>query len=125
MAKGKKTGGRSFKPGNKANPKGGGAITPETRALRKITVDQFADVADVILFGNLAKLVKLVNDPATSVLQVWLAKSASEGIKRGDLGPLEIILNRLLGKPNQAHEIKGKIRLEDLLDASFDDEEKA
>ena len=101
MAKGKKTGGRNFKPGQVANPKGGGALSPETRAIRKITQEHIQDVADVILDGNIGKLGDLARDPESSVLKVWLAKAAAEGIKKGDIHPLEVILNRTMGKPKE------------------------
>jgi hypothetical protein len=104
MAKGKKTGGRSFEPGNKANPKGGGAISASTRAIRKITLEHIQDVADVILDGNIDKLKALAADPNTSVLKVWIAKAAATGIQKGDLHSLDAILNRVLGKPKETVE---------------------
>jgi|SRR5665213_88330 len=101
MAKGKKTGGRSFASGNKANPKGGGALSPEIRAIRKITLEHIEDVADLILDGNLEKLKALANSPDTSVLKVWIAKAAATGIQKGDLHSLAMILDRVLGKPKE------------------------
>jgi len=109
MAKGKKTGGRDFAIGNKANPRGGGAVSAETKALRKITMEHIEEVADVILDGNLEKLATLAKDPNTSVLKVWLAKAAAEGIKKGDIGPLETILSRTLGRPKQAIDVNADI----------------
>lgn len=108
MAKGKKTGGKPFAPGNKANPKGGGAITPEVRAIRKITLEHIEEVADLILDGNLEKLKALASHPDTSVLKVWIAKAAATGIQKGDLHSLDAILNRVLGKPKERHEVTGK-----------------
>jgi hypothetical protein len=98
MAKGKKTGGKNFALGNKANPKGGGAISPETRIIRKITTENLKEIADVILDGNIEKLKEIITDPNSSVLKVWLAKAAATAIQKGDLGPLDTILNRSIGK---------------------------
>lgn len=108
IAKGRKTGGRDFAPGNNANPKGGGAISPETRAIRKVTLEHIEEVADLILDGNIEGLQALARDPKTSVLKVWLAKAAAEGIKRGDLHSLDSILNRVIGKPKERFEHTGK-----------------
>lgn len=107
MAKGKKTGGRNFEPGNKANPKGGGAISPITRAIRKITKEHLEDIADLILDSNLEGLKALASDPNASVLKVWIAKAAAEGIRKGDIYSLESLLNRLLGKPKERVELSG------------------
>lgn len=122
MAKGKKTGGRSFKPGNKANPKGGGALSPKIRAIRKITNEHIEEVADVILDGNLDKLKGLLGNPDSSVLKVWLAKAAAEGIRKGDIYPLDLILNRVIGKPKDKVEVTGKDGepLRQLSDAEID-----
>jgi len=98
MAKGKKTGGRNIKPGQVLNPRGGGAISPETRAIRSLTAEHLKDIADLILEGNVEKLKEIVTDPSSSVLRVWLAKAAATAIQKGDLGPLEVILNRSIGK---------------------------
>lgn len=107
MARGKKTGGRDFQKGGVSNPKGGGALSPQQRAIRKITLEHIEDVADIILDGNIQKLSELAKDPATSVLKVWIAKAAAEGIRKGDLRALEAILDRVLGKPKEKHEITG------------------
>ncbi len=107
MAKGKKTGGRNFAKGAVSNPRGGAALSPMTRAIRKVTIDHIEEVADIILDNNLEKLKALANDPTTTVLKVWLAKAAAEGIRKGDLHSLEAILNRVLGRPREFHEITG------------------
>lgn len=108
MAKGLKTGGRDIKKGQVLNPKGGGAVSPQTRAIRKITLDHIEEVAQVILDGNVQGLKDLSSNPEASVLKVWIARAASEGIKRGDMHPLDLILNRILGKPKERHEHTGK-----------------
>ena len=105
MAKGKKTGGRNIRPGQVLNPLGQGAVSPRTRALRKITLEHIEEVADVILDGNIEKLKAMASDPATSVLKVWIAKAAATGIQKGDLQSLTTILDRVLGKPKERHDI--------------------
>lgn len=108
MARGKKTGGKNFQKGHVANPKGGGALSPEVRAIRKITLEHIEEVADLILDNNLEKLKALASNPETSVLKVWIAKAAATGIQKGDLHSLDAILNRVLGKPKERHEVTGK-----------------
>lgn len=108
MAIGKKTGGRNFVKGQVSNPKGAGAVSPQVRAIRKITLEHIEEVADLILDGNLEKLKALASHPDTSVLKVWIAKAAATGIQKGDLHSLDAILNRVLGKPKERHEVTGK-----------------
>lgn len=100
-----KHGGKNFLPGNCANPLGGRAHSPELRAARKLTNAQLYDVAEMVVSGNLKALETIVRDPESSVLKVWIAKAAAKGIKDGNLGPLEIILNRVLGKPKETVDI--------------------
>jgi hypothetical protein len=107
MAKGKKTGGRNFQKGQVSNPRGGGALTPQTRALRKITIEHLEEIADLILQGNIEELKRLATDPSTSVMKVWIAKAAVAGMTSGNLHSLEIILNRVMGRPRETVQISG------------------
>jgi hypothetical protein len=105
MARGRKTGGKNFAKGHVANPKGGGALSPEIRAVRKITLEHIEEVADIILDGNIEKLKQLAANPETSVLKMWLAKAAAEGIRKGDLSSLETILSRVMGRPRNSVDV--------------------
>lgn len=118
MAKGKKTGGKNFQKGQVSNPLGGGAITPQVRAIRKITMEHIEEVGEIILDGNLTKLSELAKDPSTSVLKVWIAKAAAEGIRKGDLSSLEMILNRMIGKVRDKVDVSGEGFLIKILDYS-------
>ena len=102
MAIGKKSGGRPFQPGNKANPIGARAHSAATKALRQATVANLEEVAEIILSSNVAGLKDIALDPNSTVLKVWVAKAAARGISRGELGPLEMILNRVLGRPKES-----------------------
>lgn len=112
MAKGKKTGGRNIKPGQVLNPIGAAAISPQTRAIRRITTEHIEEVADVILEGNLTRLAELARNPESSVLKVWIAKAAAEGIRKGEIGPLETILSRVLGRPKERIEASMNMQFE-------------
>lgn len=83
-------------------------MSPQTRAIRKITLAHIEEVADLILDGNIEKLKQLASDPNTSVLKVWLAKAAVTGIQKGDLASLTTILDRIMGRSRERHEVTGK-----------------
>lgn len=101
MAKGKKTGGRPFAKGNKANPIGGGALSPEVRAIRTITRDTVNEVASLILESNITKLKEIANSTTETALRVWVARAAVKALDKGDYHTLEMILCRVLGKPKE------------------------
>jgi hypothetical protein len=111
MAKGKKTGGRDIKPGQVLNPLGAKSRDPMKIAIRQVTAATYKEVADLILEGNVEGLKAIVSDPNSSVMRVWIAKAAATAIQKGDLGPLEQILNRAIGKPKENVEQSGKIEL--------------
>lgn len=71
-------------------------------------MEHLEDVADVILEGDVTKLDELAESKTASVLKVWIAKAAKTGIERGDIFPLDSILNRVLGKPKERVEHTGK-----------------
>jgi hypothetical protein len=51
VAKGKKTGGRDFLPGQSGNPGGREPMTEGERLVRKLTKAQFKEVAEIIAMG--------------------------------------------------------------------------
>jgi hypothetical protein len=109
MAKGKKTGGRDFQHGNKANPLGGGAVSPVTRAIRKITAETLLDVADLLLDGTIERVEQLAVDRSAPMIKVLLARGILEDHKKGTTENLERILNRTIGKPKDKVELSGAV----------------
>lgn len=87
-----------FKKGNKANPIGGRAHNPLSKALRNLTVESFREIIEITLKGNLADLEKIIKDPNTSALQVGVATSFYKAMKAGDYATIERIAERIVGK---------------------------
>jgi hypothetical protein len=72
------------------------------------TADQIAS-----LIGNLAtlprvELEKLLADPKTSALEVFVLSIISKGIKEGDQARLEFLLQRTVGKVKEKIEVTAK-----------------
>lgn len=108
MAKGKKTGGRDFKPGVSGNPAGGPKIPEEVKVLRKLTIPRLEEIADLILDGNRVQLTQIVGSSTEPAIRVAYAKAALNAMNKGDLTGIETILNRLVGKPKDKVEVTGK-----------------
>lgn len=98
MARGKKTGGRDWKPGESGNPAGGQPLPAEIKALRTITQKQVAEIASVILTGNLEKVKQVVADPNSTPMQVWFCTCILKGIAKGDAFAMDKLLERVIGK---------------------------
>lgn len=113
MAKGKKTGGRDFKPGVVTNPLGGGAHNPNLRRVKRLTKEAVAEIGELILNNDLEALQAVVDSAAKSkggqpnptydpkkhsVLEIWFAAIAVKAIQKGDPLALNAILNRITGK---------------------------
>ena len=111
----------SFKPGNKANPRGAGAHDPKMKALkRRLCDEEVAELATMILDNNLEALMAIKEDANASVLKIWYASIAANSIKKGDPYALDVLLNRILGKPREFTDItsNGQTIVQSLTDIS-------
>lgn len=81
-----------------ANPKGRPVISPEQRALRKMTVESYREVIELALTGDLTELKAFAEHPKTPVIQVGVAVCLIKAIKDGDPSVLERFAERLIGK---------------------------
>jgi len=95
--------------GQSGNPAGAKAHDPLKRALKRITQPEVHDVMTMILGCDLEGLQAVTKDKSSSVLRVWVASAAVKAINKGDLGALEILLNRLHGKPQERVKLSGSI----------------
>ncbi len=88
----------AFKPGNCANPLGGGAHDPVGRAIRNLTKKELQDIANLVIKGDLKALRALPKKAGTTVLQIMLASVCIKIIEKGDMSSLNTLLDRLIGK---------------------------
>ncbi len=87
-----------FKPGQSGNPLGGRAHDPELRAVKNLTKRELADIGNLIIKNDYDALKKLSKENSATVLQRMLASIAVRIIDKGDMGALDILMNRLVGK---------------------------
>lgn len=115
MAKGEKTGGKNFKKGHA--PMGGRpSLTEEQKEFKKLTTKQYINLLNKYLglsFKELTELEK-TKDKLT-ILEGYILNCFIVGTKKGDYKTLELMLNRLIGKPVQKIEFDGDITVENEL----------
>lgn len=87
-----------WKPGQTGNPNGRPPLNPIQRALKELTVQTFREVIEAVCAGNLDNLRAMINDPATSVLQVGVATAFMKALQAGDYATIERIAERIVGK---------------------------
>lgn len=103
-----------FRKGQTGNPSGGRLHNPVLRKIRKLTMDEVAELGAFIITKNVVQLKKIIADaqknPETksSALKIWFATIAIKGISKGDAYALDTLLNRLIGKVPTAVELTGK-----------------
>ena len=98
MAKGKKTGGRPFPPGNILNPNGAPRVPEDLKNARKLTKVQFEILINKYLFSPKQVLAAAAQNPDTPVLELLIGSIMHKAVVEGDERRLNFLLDRLLGK---------------------------
>lgn len=100
MAKGKKTGGRDFKPGTTGNPNGSPGLPKDLKDARKLTQIELERILNDMIWLTPAALNAKMKDPSsiTSVFEHLIGSILTRATVQGDHQRLEWICSRLLGK---------------------------
>lgn len=96
-----------FKKGKSGNP-GGLPKNPAVTALRNLTIKEYREVIELALVSNLEALAKLANDPATSAVQMGVARALMNAVKKGDFDIIERLATRIVGKIPDKLEVTSK-----------------
>jgi hypothetical protein len=99
VAKGKKTGGRNFEHGNRANPGGRPQLPADVKDAQSLTRVEFIRVINRYLFMSPSALVAVVENPATRNIDHIVCSIIVAAVKAGDPLRAEFILRRVLGDP--------------------------
>lgn len=98
MAKGKKTGGKDWQPGQSGNPKGMTPLTPDQREIRKISKTQIIDLYNKMLTIPAQELAEIAKDKTRQGIELLVARVVIDGITKGDKSAFNILVDRLVGK---------------------------
>ncbi len=71
--------------------------------MKALTKSELMEIANLVVKGDTVALRKIIDDaknnvPGVGTLQAWVAGVAMKGISKGDMGALDVLLNRLIGK---------------------------
>lgn len=89
---------KQFQKGRSGNPEGARAHNPLVKALKKLTIESYREVIEIVMTGTLTDLKEMAENPKTSALQVGIATSFMKAIKAGDYTIIEKIAERIIGK---------------------------
>ena len=104
MAKGKKTGGKNFTKGKSGNPKGRPKTPPDVRNIRALSKTEFTRIANEFLWLSTTAADKKLKSRGLSQFE----KAVGQTVKKaaaGDLMRLNMVLDRLIGKPRDKMEL--------------------
>ena len=87
-----------IKKGEVLNPEGARAHNPALRALKKLTIEAFREVIEMILTGTRQDLQNMIDDPATPNVKVAIAGAFQKAIEHRDYEIVERLAERLVGK---------------------------
>ncbi len=103
MAKGTKTGGRNFVVGNAGGP-GAPKVPDDIKKARKLNRIEFERILNKYIHVKLGDLHGIIKDPHTEVLDGIVCKILSKGFNEGDPRRLEFVIDRLIGKVQEAQQ---------------------
>lgn len=98
MAKGKKTGGRDFKPGQKVPGCGRPALPPDVREAKALQRNEVQILLTQMLEMDRSELQTIVNNPKEKAIRGLVASIVLHGIKKGDQMRMNFLLDRIVGK---------------------------
>jgi hypothetical protein len=87
-----------FKRGEVHNPLGAGAHDKLIKAARRLTSEELAKVANIIISSTLLELKAMASDDNSTILQRMVMSLASRVIEKGDTQAWEALMSRLVGK---------------------------
>lgn len=95
------------KAAHRGRSRGGEAARKRVSAIKKLTIDQVAEIATTLVMGGIPELKNIRKDPEATVLQVWFSSVVAKGITTGDGRSLDVILDRIIGKPKANITVSG------------------
>jgi hypothetical protein len=97
MAKGKKTGGRDFAPGDVSGP-GRPRMSKDIKEMKKISTLTFVSLVQQFLQMRVSDLDQISKAKNALVFHALIASVLKKGIEQGDGQRLNIFLDRIIGK---------------------------
>ncbi len=98
MARGKKTGGKDFRPGVSGNPAGRPPLPEDIRAARKLNSLEFERIINELLYLTPQDLDARLTLPSTTALEKLVGKIIQTALQDGAVCRVEFLLSRTIGR---------------------------
>lgn len=105
--------GKRIQKGQVLNPKGAGAHNPLVREIKKLTKETVAEMLQAILHSNPDEIN---NYKAKTLLEDWVLKGIIVAKRKGDLAPLNALLDRVIGKVKDNVAVEGDVGIRIILE---------
>lgn len=107
MAKGKKTGGRDFLPGQSGNPNGQPKVPQEIKDARQLTKLELERLLNKYMVMTKDEVQEALKNPATPALELMIGSIVAKAVSGGDDKRLNFLLERMIGKVKEKVEHTG------------------
>lgn len=98
MAKGKKSGGKSFVKGESGNIKGRPVLPPDLLEARKLNKIEVSRIINNYMNQPIGNIQAAVNNQDSTALEAMIAKLITEAHRHGDHNRLNFLFDRMIGK---------------------------
>lgn len=109
MARGKKTGGKNFKPGETGNPNGRPQVPQDVKQMRELNKVELTRILNKFVYLTKDELSECLKDPMTPAVEMMVGTIIHKAITTGDHSRLTFILDRLVGPNKQSVEVTGTL----------------
>jgi hypothetical protein len=96
---------KPFPPGVSGNPSGRPKVPESEKILRKLSREQFAGMAEMIVLGEWTMIAAMAENENETGLKRLIAQCLVKAHFRGDWLVVDKLLDRLIGKPKEDIEV--------------------
>lgn len=96
--KGRKTGGRDWKPGQTGNPSGRPKYPADVKEARVMNLAEASRILNKYAYSTVEEIKAAALDPQTPAIEMMILKVIVECTKTGDHHRLNFLFDRLIGK---------------------------
>lgn len=104
--KGKKTGGRDWKPGESGNPLGRTPFPEDVRRAKKLNAAEVARMIDTFFYMHPSDVEDLIKRPDATILEKMIGTICIKAAASGDHFRLNFLFDRCVGKVTEKLNVK-------------------
>lgn len=94
-----------FKKGESGNPGGRPRLPDDLKTIQQLTADEYNRRIAKHLRMDRTELDAVLNNPATIIFDLIIAKTLQKSAEHGDINKAEYLFSRTLGKPKETMEV--------------------